>query len=164
MVCCGYRSGDGGAGMADVTIPDLNELAGRVEALSGPDRDVDVEIVCAIDRRPDWLGQTAGQLWIDRSGRYPIIRFAYAGIGKSSGNPSVDEVPPFTTSLDAAMALVTDEHFWRVGHDGEGRDPAMFKASVFDPLTMERPAVSVAEEAAIALTAAALRARSAVQS
>lgn len=58
------------------------------------------------------------------------------------------------TGLEEAVALVPTECFWQVGHDGEGRDPSMFAARVFDPLTMKRPSAAVAETAAVALSAA----------
>lgn len=83
-------------------------LAERVEGLNGPDREVDAEIVCALDRRPDWLLFSHGVLWVDRSARYPVVRFCDERMSKNAGNPSVDEVPHFTVSLDAAMTLVPE--------------------------------------------------------
>ncbi|KMS60010.1 hypothetical protein V474_07985 [Novosphingobium barchaimii LL02] len=64
-----------------------------------------------------------------------------------------------TASLDAAMTLVPIECYWQAGHDGEGRDPSMFAARVFDPMIMKRPATAVAETPSLALCAACLRAR-----
>lgn len=73
---------------------DLNELADRVEALSGPDRDVDDAIATAIYSEPErhcikGLSDEAGGMWMFR---YP--------------NGSVGSSLRFTGSLDAAMTLV----------------------------------------------------------
>ena len=64
----------------------------------------------------------------------------------------------FTRSLDAALTLVPAGCFWRVGHDGEGPDPSLFKAQV---LVADRPGcpTGISEAPALALCIAALRAR-----
>jgi hypothetical protein len=118
------------------------ELAERCERASGPVEALDLAIAT-------WCyenGWVAGvnydpKLWIIRNGG-------------------------FTESIDAAVSIVPKDAFWRVGHDGEGADPSLFKAIV--GVTKEgecwiafRSAVS--ETAPLALCAAALRARAALQ-
>ena len=69
----------------------------------------------------------------------------------------------YTTSLDAAVTLVPggDDTFWRLGHDGTGPDPSVFKAEIL-VCSMNIPgSVAWAATPAAALTAAALRARAA---
>ena len=73
---------------------------------------------------------------------------------------------PYTSSLDAALTLVPDDDadrpfFWRLGHDGEGPDPAAFKAELLQCSTL-RPmttVTAVADTPATAFCAAALRGR-----
>lgn len=66
--------------------PDLFSLAARVEALTGPDREVDVEVARLL--RPDW--QIINDMMIDD--------FGYA-IG----------LPRLTASVDAVLALIARE-------------------------------------------------------
>jgi len=78
----------------------------------------------------------------------------------------VEDLPAYTTSLDSAVTLVpgSDDAFWRVGHDGEGPDPSLFKAQVLLCESVSdycANSTAVAETPAAALTAAALRARAA---
>lgn len=75
--------------------------------------------------------------------------------------------PPrkFTTAVDAALLLLPDgdDVFWRVGHDGEGPDPSLFRADVL-LCRLASPTDGFVERArtpALALCAAALRARAA---
>ncbi len=57
--------------------------------------------------------------------------------------------------LDAAVMLAGEDAFWRVGHDGAGPDPSMYKAEfILFPLS---PNVAVAETPALALLAAILK-------
>lgn len=119
---------------------ELLALAERVEALSGADREVDAKVALAVGYKtwPDGYGE--GNEWEDPSGnRLPRAR----GWGA--------QPPAFTASLDAAMGLVPEGPGWwwvvngapsaAVGHAPE---PAHF---------------AHAATPALALTAAALRAR-----
>lgn len=68
----------------------------------------------------------------------------------------------YVGSLDAVLTLVDPDAFWRVGHDGDGPDPALFKAIASVSKEGEiaitfRTATAVT--APLALCAAALRAR-----
>ena len=107
---------------------DLNELAARVEALSGPCREIDAMI---------WRATVRDAIhWGD------------------------DAAMRFTASLDAAMSLVPDDAMWRLGHDGEGADPSQFLAVI---VGMTERWWALAATPALALTAAALRARAAME-
>jgi hypothetical protein len=74
-------------------------------------------------------------------------------------------IPKYTASLDAAMTLVPESDdsravFWRLGNDGEGGNPGDFKAEVLIASTFAaKQFVGLADTAALALCAAALRAR-----
>lgn len=48
--------------------------------------------------------------------------------------------PTVTAGLDQAVAQIPAAAFWQVGHDGEGADPSRFKARIFEPMGMDRPA------------------------
>jgi hypothetical protein len=75
----------------------LLELAERCERVSGPDRELDF----AIYERA--LGRELVML-----GRFPVWRWQGAQIPATQ-----DSVPPYTASLDAAMALAGDDlSFW----------------------------------------------------
>ncbi len=69
--------------------------------------------------------------------------------------------------VSAALMFVPAGAFWRVGHDGEGPDPSMFAGTIGieqegDVWITFRKAT--ADTAPLAILAASLRARSAVQS
>lgn len=126
------------------TESELIALAERVEAATEPDRELRDDIMLALG----WTYRIPGGLkfhyWFDPSGK------------------RIDPPDPLR-SLDGAMTLIGEESFWRVGHDGEGPDPSLFSARVFDPIAMKGPRLALAETAPLALTAAALRARAAAQ-
>lgn len=115
---------------------DLMELVERVEVASGPDRELDAAIFSALKcGTRDWMHQSpeAERVWARN----------------------------YTASLDAAMTLVGGDAFWRLGNDGEGPDVSAFKATVTsgDGLSLAFHD-AVAATPALALVAAALRARS----
>lgn len=118
----------------------LLALAERVEKAEGADCDIDRDIAPLLGIRVVDEGHPLGRCYYDEHGHAVPL-------------------PLITASIGAAMTLVDAEAYWQVGHDGEGRDPSMFAARVFDPMTMKQPCTSVAETAPLALTAAALRAR-----
>lgn len=118
---------------------ELLALADRVEALTGPSEDVRREVIKALYELRVPIAFYGGpinydpDLWMERHGFDPL------------------------SSLDAATTLVPESAFWRVGHDGEGADPAFFRADVGDPVEFGfRRAIALT--APIALAAAALRA------
>jgi hypothetical protein len=63
-------------------------------------------------------------------------------------------IAPTDTEAASELPAIPDHFFWQVGHDGEGPDPSLFKARVFDPMTMQRPSEARAATAADALRAA----------
>lgn len=84
---------------------ELIAMASAVEKLEGPCREMDLAIMCALDLRPDWLAKSQGHMWIDRGGVNPVIRWCDDRMKEGSGNPSVDDGPRYTASIDAAMTL-----------------------------------------------------------
>lgn len=73
--------------------------------------------------------------------------------------PQRESWPAYSASIDAAMTLLGPEAFWRLGNDGEGPDPAQFKAEVLSPMLHRLPYIAVCATPALALVAASLRAR-----
>lgn len=130
-------------------MTDLMELASRVEAGEGPDRELDVRISLALSGIPYSDSDVIDMLAIrDEPTGYGVYR------------PADEYVPAYTASLDAAMTLIGSDVYWRLGNDGEGPDVSAFKATV---TSGEGPTLTfhdaVAATPALALTAAALRAR-----
>ncbi len=86
---------------------DLNELADRVEALAGPDEEVDALIRCA-------LFASAGA-YVKQSpinGAWCIYEIGYNGKERSwqpHGLSQEHRLGSFTASIDAAMTLVGDD-------------------------------------------------------
>ncbi|MBS87183.1 MAG: hypothetical protein CL858_29550 [Cupriavidus sp.] len=119
---------------------DILELAERVEALEGADREVDAAITAA----------RGYKIILDDGG----LSFFY--------NPRVrmgrETVPAFTASLDAAMTLVPEG--WWVQHVGHCRSGWRCRVETNGPPSISIPtgAMPVSETPALALTAAALRA------
>jgi hypothetical protein len=105
---------------------ELIALAERVEALSGPDREVDRAIVESVRGKPK-LGFQHGR------------------------------IDHYTASLDAAMSLVPDGYDWIVGHTNAGLTVYAECGGTGGDFTR------FAATPALALTAAALRARAEVQ-
>jgi hypothetical protein len=128
----------------------MMELADRVEALSGPDREVDLAIILAL-----------GTHVLERRGRdrrewlYPVAR---AGrLDPSFYSWGYDALPRYTASLDSAMTLVDPTWFFHVSRfspeeDGRGQ------AHIYPNRGLGDDFESEAATPALALTAAALRA------
>jgi len=135
----------------------LLALADRVEALAGPDREVDAEIACAIKFRNHRPAQPD-----DFDGKY----------GYSPGDIKVDTgfltAESYTRSLDAAMTLLDRHgvllHLSDIGADGlpyarVGR-PDLDEAPIFSGISSGIAVKATPTSGlAIALTAASLRAR-----
>lgn len=124
---------------------DLNELADRVEALSGPDRRVDCAIFAtvypdkfgdsaAMYARIDWTRNRADWMWLRDLG-----------------------MPAYTASIDAAITLVPDGWNWGVWRR---HDWAKQNAQVWHPQQESWTKHGDAATPALAIVAAALRARS----
>lgn len=145
----------------------LNEIADLVEQAEGPDRELDARI-----------GATCGV--IDFEGRHGILGMPFFGVtddGKriqfctrlddGSEHIIATRLPrEFTASLDAALTL-TDEtnRFHRVGKplDGESIKPFVGAVTFLNEFQELEYAFGEAVTPALALTAAALRARSTIE-
>jgi len=124
----------------------LLALAERCEAATGPDRKLDA-----------LMAPLQGLEVVDEG--HPIGRMCYDDMG------AAHLLPRYTASLDAAMSLIGEDAFWRLGNDGDGPDVAAFKATVTSgdgPTLAFHDAVTATPP--LALCAAALRARAALQS
>jgi hypothetical protein len=126
---------------------ELLALAERVEALGGPDREVDAEIALALGivRERDgncFYGHRDFSMMVLERGYY-------------DHDGSAPELSAYTASLDAAMTLVPEGMCWRTAcfPRGQGVASAMVEGGP------ERMAATPA----LALTAAALRARAAIE-
>lgn len=83
----------------------LQDLIARLEAATGPDRELDVKIIEAINPGSRWepYSPKARIKWLmDESGQRTIC------YGK-------DRIPNYTTSIDAALTLVPEGMGWEVG-------------------------------------------------
>lgn len=108
---------------------DLNDLADRVEAASGADRELDRTIK-----------EFVGHAW------------DYAAEWPRDGQPIAF---PYTASIDAAITLVPEGYKWKIMcSDFDG-----YLCEIWTDGTPEYEHVSRAATPALALTAAALRAR-----
>lgn len=68
--------------------------------------------------------------------------------------PGAPPAPQGAPTVDEAIARIPSDAFWQIGHDGEGPDPSLFKARIFDPQTMTHPIVARAATPHEALRAA----------
>jgi len=129
---------------------DLLELAKRCEQASGPERELDGAIWCAVNGY-DFLGwDGAGVMWRKR--------------GHDRSHYPADRVRIFTASLDAALTLVPEGWPWSL--DATQRPPyrECGRADIFAPGGGLKPTDVMdvyAATPALAICAAALRARAA---
>ena len=122
------------------------KLSERVDAATGPDRELDRDILIAM--HPGSRAKGRDEAFIPEPSWEPGSYSRCA--------------PVYTTSLDAALMLVPSEAFWRLGHDGDGADPSEFRAQVIVPALggIDAHGIAIAATPALALCAAALKARS----
>lgn len=150
----------------------LLALAERVEAAMGPDRELDFYIWAAIEGVTNITEPSEGHpMTPGRGGRVEgigpdglIHLYGFVDPGQLQRNwmpyGGEDRYPTFTASLDAAMTLVPEGWDWSAGTQGNGKRGHSFllyrqegaRETVIDP---------DAATPALALTAAALRARAA---
>lgn len=120
-------------------MTDLMELASRVEAGEGPDRDLDAEIKEAVGHMWDYAAD-----WGPRGHDKPVA-FAY------------------TASLDAAMTLIPGDEMWDVSRESADTytaDLTCFYRGIVDyEPDADKVPFGRAKSPALALTAACLRAR-----
>jgi len=90
-----------------------------------------------------------------------IMRYA-----ENIGGPAENALP-YTESVDAALTLVPEGEFWKIGNDGEGADPSDYAAAVTctwwpngrKASPHMRTLRATATTPALALSAAALKSR-----
>lgn len=83
-----------------------------------------------------------------------------------TGPRAAINVPCYTTSLDAAVTLVPPNTYWMIGKGKESADEPLYGAIIETALLSRRVELGVGESdkhEALALCAAALRARAALQ-
>jgi hypothetical protein len=150
----------------------LLDLAERCEQATGPDRELDMLIDCAL-KGIEVVYPTEGHPMtpgrggrIEAKGTFELLGWIDPGKVNRNFSPygGRDRYPAYTASLDAAMTLVPEG--WRVGSMGEtvieGDDPwnARLLEKRFDGRA--KSAQGDAATPALALCAAALRARAAL--
>jgi hypothetical protein len=131
----------------------LLELAERCEKAEGRDRVLDGDIADALDLAPGWAGERL------------------SGLNQATWSTGRDywDAPAFTRSLDAALTLVPEGLEWELLAYDAKRDPRFgrFQARIMlltyteDPEELGPQAIANGTAPALALTAAALRARAA---
>lgn len=132
---------------------DLSSLIERIEKSEGADSALDREIMFALGYR--YEQRHIGAFYDDNE---PALDWVFVD---PVTNKWVSTHPrDFTSSLDAVLTLVESDAFWRVGNDGAGADPSLFKAEMLRPMLHRLPYTAVADTPALALCAAALKARS----
>lgn len=155
--------------MSDKLESPLLALAARVEAANGPDRELDCLIQVAVTPDAKCMthpghGTVGSSFGVMRDIDFDVWRQHRSGV---LGPFYYGEPPAYTASSDAAMSLISEADastaiFWKVGNDGEGGDPSLFRATVLVCTIFASATYSaVADTPALALTAASLRAHAA---
>lgn len=130
----------------------MDELIARIEAASGPDRELDCRILCA-DKN-----------WHFRKMIVPENNASHVSFRTSDGDKSLYYTPKYTASVDAALTLVPDGMLWMVTNTGvdDPHKPDFSKATAV-VADWRRSASEGGDRSAatpaLALCAAALRAR-----
>jgi hypothetical protein len=133
----------------------LIELAERVEKASGPDREIDGIIDRILHKRPkngDY-DETENAIWRVKDGEASGLLVRGDGFARGSFCAA-----SYTASLDAAMTLVPESASWQLG-DGFSFAWAVVTLPDEDPMVEPREMSAKAATPALALCAAALRAR-----
>lgn len=125
-------------------------MADRCEAATGPDSRLEAEI--------DWtMRDVVGKHYTTQTLNGET--YSVSGWWRDANSDS-HRAPPYTASLDAALTLVPEDGWWRLGHDGDGADPSDFRAEVIVPgLLTDARGKAVASTPALALCAAVSRAK-----
>jgi hypothetical protein len=125
-----------------MTDPETNvgALIARLEAVTGPDRRLDIDIGFALDIETNWAGDLRMLGYRDDS---------FIALGAQ----------PYTASIDAALTLVREDHFL----EHLGQEPGGWTAKISDKID-DRLSWEAVEfpTAGAAISGAALRARSAL--
>jgi hypothetical protein len=145
---------------------DLIDLAAKCESSTGPDRELDLAIACAISpngaianlvgNHPRGLEGKEGMAWDVHQDA--VIFEKYTADGRcpfNGGHP----LPAYTSSLDAALSLVPASCIWTIETDA-----AWVRYMIGDHVAEEQSVLCGREgkSTALALTAAALKARNGI--
>lgn len=128
----------------------MQSLIVRLEAASGPDRELDGRIWCALNGYPFVQWDGAGCVYRGRDG---------------IGHIAHDHIREWTRSIDASMTLVPDGWSWKLLH--EPKYTRVYRVVVRGASTLAEvaPAYVISSPTpALALCIAALRARCSVSS
>jgi hypothetical protein len=141
-----------------MTRADLLALAERCEAATGPDRELDAQIHCAVKgwQFSHWGGEFFGTTPAGERFTVGLPARSASDTATTHHKMRTDSLAPaYTVSLDAAMTLVPEGALFDVGHFGDDK-PGVFLSSVMP----ERGKTQSAEAAtpSLALAAASLRA------
>ena len=128
----------------------LLALAARCEAATGPDRELDADIMLAIGIEDAISGMTAAQA----RAKYPDAVATFC---------RVFDVPPLTASLDAAVSLVPAGWDWEAHSFGLVRVSPGVKHPLYCKRGQPTTKQTTCATPALALCAAALRARAAME-
>lgn len=99
----------------------MDELIRRLEEATEGNRELDAEIVVALDIRPEWLVGQKGEMWIEvrrHADSPPDIRWKDSRVRRGAGNPTAWHSWPYiatalvyphlTASFDAARTLLPE--------------------------------------------------------
>ena len=166
----------------------LEKLIERLEKATGPDREIDAEIMFELYATPvgkEDDGGPSGYLWPKDDPSWSFgIRFPGKDrawfADKRKGRPTLLierdgalvlmndlRIPLLTTSLDAAMSLVPEGHFWFLSAGRMTQGEPLYAAEIFAPIVGQHVVVGEAEHeasAALALCLASLKALNSRQS
>lgn len=133
----------------------LSDLIARLEKATGPDRELDAEIFCAINHGFVTHHAAPGFAIKDQFGIIENGNLARSPYISSNRRVS----PRYTSSIDAAMTLVPSTHLHMVGNAGLSDGVKEYRADVWG-LEPRSSHIGLHDCEAIALCIAALKARS----
>jgi hypothetical protein len=139
---------------------DLNDLASRVEAATGADRELDLAIHHAVQLKRYRWAEFGGMyeqdhVAVEEPPPYVASMIEEQGhVPRSLWEPDILAIPRYSGSIDAAMSLVPEGVNIGLHIDQNGCDCAWSSRAVG-----WQPRVAPGNSPALALTAAALRAR-----
>jgi hypothetical protein len=127
-----------------MTLIDIPSLIARIEAATGPDRELDAEIALAVGVVP-------------KDAFRPCASIDPGTFG--TGAYSFWKAPRFTGSVDAAMTLIPEEWGWTLHSDGSGEIYKNVPANMAPGAPGSTVISFEGNTASLSLCAAALRAR-----
>ena len=136
----------------------VKELISKVEGAVEGSRELDAEITASLHNaavKPyppsdDFGPRDRWQFW-SQDGKHFI------------GSEAKFPVPLYTTSLDAALALIPEECLWLIGHTGLSDGLKLFRGDLWGAKTKPGGFQGLANTAPLALVSACLKARAALR-